>query len=702
MPHSQVVPHAEDKPVSRASHVQKRPSTRPWMALLRERSTLVMTVVGLAVTSVAFLSVRERERDEKRHQLEASVREVGLALRAGFATPVDVIEALPPVFSTVEPRRAMFEAVARPMIARHRSLAFVEWAPRVEGSARADFETAARNEGVPGYEIREPSGTSWMRSPVRPSYFPLLYAEPYDPVVLGLDVAFEPARRVVQDESIATGKVRTSPQFKLAEDPNEKAVAVYAPVYEPGSSTSSESERRAHVRGLAIGIFRIREVVERALDGSDLLGMRLVLRDEVAPEELAVLYDSERMKGKRDSPPVDTLASVTTYVDRFEVAGRSWRATFQAAPDAFDLGSRAWVMLVAGLVCSVVLGAGAGSLSMMRRLRREAAMAEHLGQYRLVRKIGKGGMGSVYEADHALLRRRTAVKLITPGSELTPEFIARFEREVLITSQLGHPNTVQVYDFGRSPNGVFYYAMEYIDGLTLEELVRRSGPLPAARVVHLLSQVGGALAEAHAAGLVHRDVKPANIMICVRGGIYDFAKVLDFGLVKEVDDASSHLTHAGELVGTPLYSAPESVSAPDTVGPAADIYSLGATAYFMLTGNDVFRGPALEVVAQHLSTIPPPPSKRTDNPIPARLEKLVLGCLEKEPEDRPLSARDFVVALERSVEGRWSDDDARDWWTKKGARLLSERDETKRRGSLIEHGSVRVDLRPRGRQQAKG
>jgi serine/threonine protein kinase len=219
-------------------------------------------------------------------------------------------------------------------------------------------------------------------------------------------------------------------------------------------------------------------------------------------------------------------------------------------------------------------------------LRREVRLARRLGQYTLEEKLGEGGMGVVYRARHALLRRPTAVKLLK-GERLGEASLRRFEREVLLTASLSHPNTVSVYDFGRTPDGVFYYAMEYLEGLSLEQLVAEEGAQPPGRVVHVLRQVLGALAEAHGVGLVHRDVKPDNVILCERGGLSDVAKVVDFGLVKDLDAADA-LSHEGMLVGTPLYLAPEAIRSPDT-DPRADLYSLGAVAYFLLTGKHVFR-----------------------------------------------------------------------------------------------------------------
>jgi serine/threonine protein kinase len=241
--------------------------------------------------------------------------------------------------------------------------------------------------------------------------------------------------------------------------------------------------------------------------------------------------------------------------------------------------------------------------------------------------------------------------------------VARFEREVQMTSGLTHPNTVSIFDYGRTPEGVFYYAMEYLDGTNLDDLVRRYGPLPEARVVYLLKQVCGALAEAHATGLVHRDVKPANVFLTRRGGLHDFVKVLDFGLVKVADAREANLTSANTVTGTPLYLSPEGISRPDSVGPPADVYALGAVAYYLLVGQPVFDGKSVvEICMKHINEEPTPPSARGASVSP-ELEHLLLKCLAKSPDSRPPNAGALLAALEDlPTAGRWTAALAARWW----------------------------------------
>jgi serine/threonine protein kinase len=296
-----------------------------------------------------------------------------------------------------------------------------------------------------------------------------------------------------------------------------------------------------------------------------------------------------------------------------------------------------------------------------------------------------------------MLRRPTAVKLLHEATAGDVS-ISRFEREVQLTSRLTHPNTIAIYDYGRTPDGVFYYAMEFLDGITLEELGSKFGAQPPERVIHIVRQICGSLYEAHRSGLIHRDIKPANVILCERGQVGDVVKVLDFGLVKEVDarqldgvggasasgegsrDArKSGDTQVGSVVGTPLYMAPECIVAPDGIDERSDIYAVGCVAYFVLTGTDVFLAETIaEVCGRHVSMLPEPPSKRlhevtadkSDNSaVPSDLERVVLGCLAKRREDRPADAHALADALGScEAAGRWTEERAAAWWKEYRAR----------------------------------
>lgn len=298
-------------------------------------------------------------------------------------------------------------------------------------------------------------------------------------------------------------------------------------------------------------------------------------------------------------------------------------------------------------------------------LERRVKEATQLGQYTLETPIGSGGMGVVYLARHALLRRPTAVKLLPPD-KAGKDAIKRFEREVQLTSQLTHPNVVAIYDYGRTPDGVFYYAMEYLEGIDLERLVKQQGALPAARVRHILRQAADALAEAHAIKLIHRDIKPANIIVLSRGRQHDCVKVLDFGLVKELrpENNAPSLSNVATLIGTPLYISPESITDPKKVDHRSDVYALGAVAYYLVTGGPAVKGRTLvEVCAWHMYEKPEPPSARIGRELPKSLEDVILRCLEKDPKKRFQSADEVVEALDNATDvPAWTASDARTAW----------------------------------------
>lgn len=303
-------------------------------------------------------------------------------------------------------------------------------------------------------------------------------------------------------------------------------------------------------------------------------------------------------------------------------------------------------------------------------LRREVQEVRKLGQYTLETKLGEGGMGVVYRASHAMLRRSCAVKLLSKENSSRAD-AERFEREVQLTAGLSHPNTVTVFDYGRTPEGVFYYAMEYLDGATLSEVVDVDGAQAPARVLAILNQVASALKEAHSIGLIHRDIKPSNIILTRQGGEPDVAKVLDFGLVKNLQAGTREArTDRGEIRGTPHYMAPESITDPEGVDGRADLYALGAVGYFLLTGEHVFSGATiLEVCGHHVHSQPVPPSERTTQVIPRSLEDIILRCLEKSPADRPPNPAALIEALGAVDVPPWTAAQAEHWWTELGGRF---------------------------------
>jgi serine/threonine protein kinase len=296
-------------------------------------------------------------------------------------------------------------------------------------------------------------------------------------------------------------------------------------------------------------------------------------------------------------------------------------------------------------------------------------MGTKLGPYTLEQKIGQGGMGAVYRARHDRLPRPVAVKLLRTRVA-GEESLELFMREVQQTSRLTHPSTVQIHDFGVADNGVCYYAMEYIDGLTLDDLVQRYGPVAPGRAIYVLAQVAHALAEAHEIGLVHRDIKPANILLCDRGGVVDLPKLVDFGLVADlqapIDPTDSR---PRILLGTPMYMAPEALMETHRVDARADLYALGCVAYYLLTGSDLFDDPrdVDRLVHMQLNQQPLTPSERLGRKLPWDLENLVMRCVSKAPRDRPESALALRSALLDCLDATsWGPRDAEAWWAEQG------------------------------------
>jgi serine/threonine-protein kinase len=371
--------------------------------------------------------------------------------------------------------------------------------------------------------------------------------------------------------------------------------------------------------------------------------------------------------GRRTCAISATLAAVSvtalTLLARGLVPANSAEPPISAAEISLNMG----LWLVASTAVATV------SSRIIFGLREEVKAARQIGQYVLESKIGEGGMGVVFLATHALLRRKTALKMLL-ADRVGPQTLARFEREVRQLARLSHPNTVAIYDYGRTPEGTFYFAMEYLQGLGLDDLVRAVGPLPAERVVHLLDQICGSLIEAHTMGLIHRDIKPANVIVCEQGGVPDVVKVLDFGLVKD-----THNPHEGELtastsfLGTPLYASPEAVKG-EEITAASDMYAVAAVGYYLLTGTDVFGGSTvMEIGAGHLYKEVEAPSQRLGKPLPATLEQLILQGLAKDPAARPRDARAFRQSLGRCEIGPWPEAEAVAWWQSHGHELVRQR-----------------------------
>ena len=319
-----------------------------------------------------------------------------------------------------------------------------------------------------------------------------------------------------------------------------------------------------------------------------------------------------------------------------------------------DLLAAAWSLLLA----RYVYGMG-----------KALGKARRMGYYELTERVGGGGMGEVWRATHRMLARPAAIKLISPevlgkGDELSTTLIRRFEREAQATATLQSQHTIQVYDFGVNEDGALYYVMEYLDGLDLQTLIEKHGPVSPERAVYFLLQILDSLEEAHQSGLIHRDIKPANIFAGKYGLHYDFIKVLDFGLVRITQNARRGQTLLQQVVGTPSYMAPEAALSPGDADSRSDLYAVGAVAYWMLTGRLVFEGVTrMEALLEQVRAMPVPPSQRTETPIPAELERIIMMCLDPDPRNRPQTAADLAAML-RGVAfvAPWTRQRAENWW----------------------------------------
>jgi serine/threonine protein kinase/CHASE1-domain containing sensor protein len=659
------VPGRSDSP--RQASPNELPSlgkTTPSLSRHQRLFALALVCVGLLLTCIVFVAMRGRARHLRRIEFERQASQLAGAFRNRLELPLEVLHSIAALFDASDNvTRREFRAFVRDALDRHPGIRALEWLPIVPGAERAAVVNQARAEGVRDFEFKQVGEhLDLVRADERPEYLPILYMEPPDERALGFDVASDAMRRAPADRARDRQGPVVSERIRLVEDPPSiYSIAVFLPVY-----NNVALPRR--VTGFATAVFRVHTVAEPVIKEVFAHGIQMALIDPAAGADKELLFES--------SPAVLAALSAhrhNRYEFSFPYVDRHWKLVFSsAADDTFGAGAP-WIVLVSGLAVSVLLGLGYAALNIIYGLRRQVHDALQLGQYTLLEKLGEGGMGVVYRGRHALLRRPTAIKLLPPQRRNAHQ-IARFEREVQMTSCLTHPNTIAIYDYGHTPEGVFYYAMEYLDGITLQDLVDTEGPLPAGRVVRILEQVAGALAEAHELGLIHRDIKPANIMLTRRGGIPDFVKVLDFGLVKETSsEGAADISRAMPLLGTPLYLAPEGISS-GQVDARADLYALGAVAYFLVTGTSVFEASSLvEVCAHHLYTEPVPPSQRSARPIAPALEALILHCLQKKPEARPQSATELLQRLReiaRDIEP-FSEAQALAFWEERGPSIAT-------------------------------
>ncbi|HTO76722.1 MAG TPA: CHASE domain-containing protein [Thermoanaerobaculia bacterium] len=669
-------------PTGRFAVRRVRSAFASWRASIRPSDILLASILVLLSAGLgAFLLARAHaaaslEYAQRAQRLHAAVVE-------RLSNPLEDLATLSSFFeASGRVTRRQFHMLTDPMLSRHRLVYALEWLPFVHDRERMFQEAEARAAGLSTFRIWEtgPDGKP-VAAARREFYAPIQYMEPPNVLALGLDIASDPVRWSYAEKARDSGMMVASQPFVLIEDQGRPdpspSIALYAPVYDDGDP-GSETARRASLSGFAMAVIRVAPLVDAAAAAVDATGLAFVLRDGDAGNSAILVERPRGAKGVPRRSGFDAGFPVP-------VADRRWTLDIFALPKGFLPASRGPIAVVLAGALTALLGfVTLTSLRTISRLRRQA---EKVGPYRLVARLGHGAMGVVWEARHALLRRPTAVKLLAPGTE-GERALARFEREVQLTAGLTHPSTIAIYDYGRTADGIFYYAMELLRGINLLQLVNFDGPLPPARVVHLLRQACGALAEAHAAGLIHRDIKPANLMICVYGGIPDFLKILDFGLVKDIgsvehpaagegdgagagapDDAS--LSHDGSLLGTPLYMAPEGMSDSSKVDARADIFALGAVGYFLLTGGSPFPGrTAIEVFRMERRGPPPPLATAARHPVPPGLEAILRRCLAFDREERPVSAEELDALLSDCGAPPWKLEESRAWWRDRGPKAL--------------------------------
>lgn len=648
----------EEEPTIVAMRKAQRHKSRLYLV------ALAVLVAGTMSSFALFKLGRARERAAAADELTRSAEQAGRALRAALVPALELAHTLPARFASDGDgvTRDEFRVFVREALTRNRTVTALEWIPVVSSAERAAFEDRARREGLAAFGFTElGEGGRFVTAAERPSHLPIYFMEPPSAAALGFDLATAPDVKAPMERARDTGEVSATGRLRLLEDPASVAsIGFLAPVYRAseggGRQPATPEARRQSLQGFAGVVVRLGPLLDAAM--SELATVELALFDKTGS---ALLFESA---------PGTGAATDVARAD-LRIADRTWQVVVRPRGSLVS-ADRSWGALGAGLLLTAVLTTTLLGLGYIRSLRRQVSDARRLGQYDLERKLGQGGMGVVYKARHALLRRPTAIKLL-PLGERNDSRVKRFEREVQLTAKLNHPNTIAVYDFGRTPDGVFYYAMEYVKGFTLERLVQVDGPQGAPRVLGFLKQICGALAEAHEAGLIHRDIKPANVMVCERGGLFDFVKVLDFGLARDLG-ATRFTDGGGALTGTPLFVSPEIIETPDAIDGRADLYSLGATAYYMLTGRFPFEAETVvELCALHLHKVPDPPSVRLGKSVHPALEELVLRCLAKRADDRPSSARALLEELERVEQqpgmGRWTRAMAEEWWTLRGAEV---------------------------------
>jgi hypothetical protein len=637
-------------------------------ALHKQLANSVQTILNADVESLRIW-IKEQQVDA-----ELIVDSVPLVSAVHELT---VLESGPESGLAQSPQQVQLRERLQPQLKRYGYTGYVLIAPSLRVIAADDNSTI-------GKQVSEGPRAEFFRGVLRgqsavskPYRSPMLLANERGELKTGLPTIF--AAAPVRDKN---GRAIAALGIRIPESAFTKIMQI-ARAGDSGETFAFDKS------GLFLSHSRFDDDLKRVGLLADLPDAQSILTLEVRDPQVNMMQGERPPLNRADQPLTRMAADAVAGNSGFDVTGYrdyrgvpvigawTWLPEFdfgvateidvdEAYRPLFILRSAFWLLFTLLIAGAVAIFAFTIIVARQRRRMEKAERTiKHLGQYTLEQKIGEGGMGAVYRARHAFLRRPTAIKMLN-ATKVTEDALKRFEREVQLTSRLNHPNTIAIYDYGRTPEGVFYYAMEYLDGMDLENLVKAFGPLPDGRVIDILRQICGSLAEAHDIGLIHRDIKPANLILTNRAGIPDYVKVLDFGLVKALDSAEeAKITRANVSVGTPYYMSPEAVEKPETITAAADIYAIGAVGYFLLTGSPVFTGKTvMEICMKHVRAAPEPLAQRVRRPIAESVEAMILHCLAKAPKDRPASAQALQDELDQCRPSqRWTRADAEAWWT---------------------------------------
>ncbi len=661
--------HPEEGAAAREAHA-RRARQRLWFALALLASLLALTAIGAWTYNAVERSLRGSRAGALKSVLEAQAKTLEVWIE-DQKLGVRRLARDPQVRARV---RALVELATQAGATPERYCSAPERRPLVEqlddalaGSGAVAFNVVDRSGRIIASKFRDYCGLQLAASAFEQGLAPVFRGEtrflrPHGDTERLVEPPAQPplARAVVWIETpVQNDAGRTIAALGVGQYAHEQFAAILAAA-RSGATDEVYAFDRSGVM-LSQGRF--------APEGA---ALAQVLRPPGAPEnERTQLAAAARDAAAAVAAGGMLLEPYAAYHGGAVVGAWRWLPAYDMGV-AVEMGAEeAYAPLkVLGTAFGVVFGAlvlavlaALGAWFAAAKLRSEVEQ-RRVGAYLLGERIGEGGVGNVYAARHDLLKRPTAVKLLKP-TRATDEMVARFEREAQLASQLSHPNMVEIYDYGHSADGNLYYAMEFLEGETIGKLVLQTGPMPVARVLHLMRQVCAGLAEAHGKNMVHRDVSPTNIMVCRYGGEYDFVKVLDFGLVKNIaggDDQT--ITRTLRILGTPLYMAPERLRDPADVDARADIYALGAVAFFVLTGRRMFEtDDDLALTSKVLNEVPPRLSQVARQPIPEALDLLVAACLEKNRDDRPQRIGEVADVLEAlAVRQRWTQRDAEAAW----------------------------------------